>query len=961
MRPFLQFCVVLFIFVLFYQFLSSTGIFQSAEAGSGLITAGQSPLDVRSSACSPSGAISTSASPQKCISIPVSTLNKLKELADNPPFDDELQLNRADYFLSFEGGQPDIFSRLFVYSPDSRLRSLRPLFSPAPFPTEISAVPDDKVFVVSQKLGPEVSFAGEAYGKISYRWRPQYENGRIRFSSKHFSVTNFYAPSGSVIPISGLTLKWDNGSECCYAIKPPEAGADYTSVELIGGFTGGSSLDSGSRAQKASSLSSQELVLIPQIISSVTVIGSDNDGLLIEMSITGKGRDAEGGQVNLLLPSLIGDVKFSGDGELLKAESFNDSLNLCKVALLQRAPVYWVLNVKGVVPVAEDKRARVVFDLPAELSDGVLRQCPAYVALKASGPRWFDFPSQREMETTGFWKITDPAITSVLTEWSIGKQQCRSLFKRERTSNPVVVNVDFLTSTGKESSNILVESLRGETGVISSGRSGSGLAFHSFVEFLLHNGSKGDLKITLPQGLLQATFFEDGNMIFPEKNRQLQKEDARTFSYASHRNVQTLSVRFTSVVSSPGLFSSTLMELPVISAPVISSQWTVQLPSENTIVEVDSTLVSSFENPPFFLRRLGESLIDMASGFVSGLREHGIGFLIPHNIIRTVREMLEGNNTVLSETIAETVGANPQVVSPDDSEDIVLSGNTGSGSRNSVSAIPSAHVAKNAQSGTNSLLSKSGNASSFTSSESNDSTRESEYDGIDKSTYIVAFTSGFNEAGVRQEARIRAVDTRWLSLMWSFSFLGGLLSMAYLWSLSSDCAPVGPEIGLILILGIILFLDFWFPHALGGYSWAFFLIMALLSLYVLAFIIEKSMALYRARREALNEAGTIGDLEGEEHFYATRIKRNIIPLKLLFIFRKPYSPPVPPDPDDEGIQFIMADDSQKPGDSDNSGGSVDSHNSEDSGSVPDRDGKDSPASSGDLQGVSSRGKGDDVK
>ena len=132
---------------------------------------------------------------------------------------------------------------------------------------------------------------------------------------------------------------------------------------------------------------------------------------------------------------------------------------------------------------------------------------------------------------------------------------------------------------------------------------------------------------------------------------------------------------------------------------------------------------------------------------------------------------------------------------------------------------------------------------------------------------------GFSMVSVHEEL---------LSLLWIAAFLLGILAFGFAWFLFDSPPSEKYAYYLLALFCLLLLWDYFLPLSVEGAFSSFFLLTAGFGLFRLSAYIESMARLARMRQLALQEAGTIGDLEGQSVFFATRKRSNIISLSELF-------------------------------------------------------------------------------
>ncbi len=753
-------------------------------------------------------------------------------------------LARADYSFAGNADIVELQAKLAVIGPDTTSQAFAPFSCPGAKIVDVSVMPLGAASVYMGTDGPIISLHKSGNVALDIRCQLKPKRGLVRFDTKPFSLATVSLPVNKGFVMNGGVASSLRDGKRTWMIQQPKEPGKNVSVEILFDPRGGA-ID----------------LTRPQIARVDTVLSVEGNELIYESVIEGVGLSEEGGAVELLLPLKSENVKVAGDGELIghSLKAVGDKMR-CRIELDRLATSPWHCSVRGRVDLAS-ALVDLEFTPPAPLREKLpelgqpIRKTAwkgGLIAFSEVQPRRLTLGRQLAKLQADWWEVSETDTLEKFLETTQFEGKPRRLFeyKMRQPKLPIKIDEGQLRLQGLSR---VITAVEAETKVEEN--NGGTDSLDNLVTTVTYKLSTGqgpfvfkmeqlheDLQVTIDGTRKGIEADDKGKYVVELPNK---KEATISVSYAAPS---------TPAAHSLGAFD---LVLPSVNLHSLSTNWTVQLKSDHEPYEIDTTLVSPVEKPPFFLARLGLVVIEYLLA----------GGELAMEVVSTVYERIAGPLTAAT----QTAGQSETEKKSEKENDPSLTAKA-----QEFLSVAKEHVRPEAVK----VILKAGFMPAPL-------TEESEK----KSESIVVPQC--------PRAIIYSVSKTFSFPIWLSAFILGMVLFAYVWMWSNGVPPVEVKYAVPALTALLFLFDWAFPFAISGTACSFFFITGGLGAFRLTAYVEQTMRLAHMRQIALQEAGTIGDLEGQSVFFSTRKKRNIIHLSELFEEDE--------DDEDDGIMFFAPD------------------------------------------------------
>jgi len=803
--------------------------------------------------------------PAPTVSLPYSTFVRLQRaVLPNDGRGASLLGARADFTLDGDGPGAVLAGRFHVMAVGDGPVSFICFETEGAVVREFSSRPVGGATLASSDAGPVVTVHRRGTVVVDVVADVPVVDGLVRFRPLPVALATISLTEGRgfVVRGGGDALLRDGRRQ--WFLAPPADGKARTTVDVLY-HPGGGAVD----------------LCRPQVARVASLVSVSDDALLFRSVIEGAGRSEDGGRFALRLPPGARDVVVTGDGAFAGPADEREASETCEVALDRSAPSPWRVTVSGAVPVTTGE-ADVDFQPPGPPPDDLAGHTDigrrnlwrgGVVALAEVGPRKFDTTSTVANLPGAWWQGCDrDELRHVADLVAYDGIPRRMLEYRAR--RPVLpLHVDALPPARHGRRRVIAE-VAADTVVEGGLDAGQPVdRVRTTVSYRLTAGT-GPLRVRMPERAQVQSCSIEGTAVQPRM------DDGAYVIRPPAMRPAVVAVQYVQTTTPPtGSLGEFDLALPAVDVPTLSTEWEIELPTDHEVFDVETTMSTSVERPAFFLQRLGSRVIDgVAAGGASVV-----------SVMVALRDRLTGPRSSVAPSAVTTRPATPAVPS-------MGTARSESPSAPPLPTVAAAFVTARFEPTTLVLRDAFSGASLRPAPESADGPASSA--PTDES-------SGRWQATPRT-AVVRSVSRAFVAPLWITAFLLGLLVFTYAWMVANGEPPVpATQVVPAAVVSFVGF-DHWFPFATSGAGCSFFLLTGGLGLFRLTMYVERVMRMAQLRQLALQEAGTIGDLEGQNVFFATREKRNI--LKLADLFDDDDG-----DGGDEGIMFFTPDDGKKGG------------------------------------------------
>ena len=742
---------------------------------------------------------------------------------------------RAEYSLDGREERVEFQAKLFLICPPGGSIPFQPFSCRQATLKNMTVRPAGAASVQMSEEGPTLTLHKEGYVTVELTCHITPRNSLIKFATAPFALATISIPDGRGFVTRGGQGATSRKGRRYWMVEKPKSKDHGVPIEILYEPQGGP-ID----------------LTKPQLAHVATVLSTKKDKLFFQSTIQGVGLSENGGEVTILIDKAAANIKVEGDGQLKQEVGKADELwQAYVIELDEKASSPWSLSLQGSLALTT-KTVYVDFRPPVPAREMLpklgepIRKSPwlgGLIALAEMGPRRLQLEKGLARLPDDWWEVTQRERIDAFVKGCRYEGQPRRLLEY-RTRRPTLpLRVSGLQARYHGLLRI-VTALAADTRIESA--YGGGETYDSLVTTAKYELSSGEgpFKFSLPSRSNDLSVSINGT------RKSVEKDGNNHYLVEfSDEKEQVVSVEYT-IQSTPlaGSLGAFDMALPAINLPNMATNWSVQLPSDHEPYEVNTSLVSPVQRPPFFLTRVGLFAIDylLAAGKV------GMA------LVSSVYERIAG-------PLAST-GKTPQGTMAMKEED---------------------------------------KASAKEETAEITIQRSGSFEPVK-----IELKSGFMAASLNEgkkdevlplppKATIYSVSKSFSFPIWLSAFILGMLVFAYIWMFANGVPPMEPQQALPALVLVLFLFDWYFPFATGGAACSFFFITGGLGAFRLTAYIEMQMRIAQLRQIALQEAGTIGDLEGQGVFFATRKKRNIIRLSELFEDDD--------EDEDDGIMFFAPD------------------------------------------------------
>ena len=741
---------------------------------------------------------------------------------------------RAEYGLDGRADKVRLQAKLFLICPPGGCIPFQPFSCRQATLKNMTVRPVGAASVQMSEEGPTLTLHQEGHVTVELTCHMTPRNGLIKFATAPFALATISLPENrGFVTRGGQGANSRNGRRY-WMVERPKSKEHGVPIEILYEPQGGP-ID----------------LTKPQLAHVATVLSTKKDKLCFHSTIQGVGLSENGGEVTILIDKAATNIKVEGDGELRQEVGKASELwQPYVIELGENASSPWSLSLEGSLALTT-KSVYVDFRPPVPAREMLpklgepIPKSPwlgGLIALGEMGPRRLVLEKGLARLPDDWWEVTQRERIDAFVKRCKYEGLPRRLLEYRTRRPSLPVRVSGLQARYHGLARI-VTALEADTRIESA--YGGGETYDSLVttaKYALSSG-EGLFRFSLPSCSSDLSVSINGT------SKRVEKDENNHYSVEfSDEKEQVVSIEYT-IQSTPlaGSLGAFDMGLPAINLPNMATTWSVQLPSDHVPYEVNTSLVSPVERPPFFLTRIGLFAIDylLAAGKV------GMA------LVSSVYERIVGPLTPTGQKPQATLPKkDEQKTSPKEEAEITIA-------------------------------------------------RSERFEPVKvelKAGFMAASLNGGKKDEVLPQppkAIIYSVSKSFSFPIWLSAFILGMLVFAYIWMFANGVPPMEPQQALPALIFVLFLFDWYFPFATGGAACSFFFITGGLGAFRLTAYIEKTMRMAQLRQIALQEAGTIGDLEGQGVFFATRKKRNIIRLSELFEDDD--------EDEDDGIMFFAPD------------------------------------------------------
>ena len=747
---------------------------------------------------------------------------------------------RAEYSLDGTAENVNLRAKLYLICPSGGCVPFQPFLCHGKL-KNATVRPAGAASVQMTVEGPTISLHEEGHVTVDLDFQLTPNNCLVKFATTPFALATISLPEGKGFVTRGGYGPTLRDGRRCWMVEKPKSEGHGIPIEVLFEPKGGP-ID----------------LTRSQVTHISTILSTKQNRLCFRSIVEGVGLGENGGEVTLLIDKKASNVFVSGDGELrvpLK-DSSSPAHNVDKiwqpyvVELDESASSPWTLSIEGSLSLTT-KSLFIDFLPPVPEKDDLpklgepIEKSPwigGLIALAEMGPRRLTVERGLASLPDDWWEVTHRERIDAFIKRCKHEGSPRRLLEY-RTRRPKLPLRISACQSRYHGLTRVVTSLEADSKVESA--YGSGETYDSIFTNATYQLSRGEgpFEFALPARSADLRVSINGTT----KNVRKGENNHYTVLLPQEEE-QIVSVEYT-IQSTPlaGSLGAFDITLPSINLHNLATKWTLQLPGDHVPYQIDTSLISPIEQPPFFLARVGLFAIDYLVA----------GGQVAMGLVASIYERIAGPLTTATNKIQGAVLKKEELKkAQDEPVDETL-----------------------------------GKAKQF------------EPVKVElKAGFMAASLLPEQKGGVEAappSALVYSVSKSFSFPIWLSAFILGMLVFAYVWMFANGVPPMEPKQALPALVVILFLFDWYFPFATSGAACSFFFITGGLGAFRLTAYIEKTMRMAQLRQIALQEAGTIGDLEGQSVFFATRKKHNIIHLSELFEDDD--------EDEDDGIMFFAPD------------------------------------------------------